>query len=67
MTYVLALAATAVSAGATSLLAISEWVADAPPEVLGSLDARRGPLSFFDVATDRVTVREAQRARPPGC
>ncbi|GAB7101698.1 hypothetical protein JCM4814A_94890 [Streptomyces phaeofaciens JCM 4814] len=23
--------------------------------------------SFFDVATDRVTVREAQRARPPGC
>ncbi|MFJ7898886.1 hypothetical protein [Streptomyces anthocyanicus] len=25
------------------------------------------PLSFFDVATDRVTGREAQRARPPGC
>jgi hypothetical protein len=25
------------------------------------------PMSFFDVATDRVTVREAQRARPPGC
>ncbi|MGA5275461.1 hypothetical protein ACPCKL_16995 [Streptomyces cellulosae] len=24
-------------------------------------------VSFFDVATDRVTVREAQRARPPGC
>ncbi|WP_199819349.1 hypothetical protein [Streptomyces sp. NRRL S-378] len=24
-------------------------------------------MSFFDVATDRVTVREAKRARPPGC
>ncbi|WKE68157.1 hypothetical protein [Streptomyces sp. WP-1] len=24
-------------------------------------------LSFFDLATDRVMGREAQRARPPGC
>ncbi|MER7773252.1 hypothetical protein [Kitasatospora sp. NPDC096140] len=31
LTYVLALAATAVLAGAASLLAISEWAADAPP------------------------------------
>ncbi|KOG29654.1 MULTISPECIES: ArsR/SmtB family transcription factor [Streptomyces] len=28
---------------------------------------RPDTLSFFDVATDRVTVREAKRARPPGC
>ncbi|MET8730760.1 hypothetical protein ABZV81_26790 [Streptomyces parvus] len=28
---------------------------------------RANALSFFDVATDRVTVREAERARPPGC
>lgn len=35
-----------------------------------SCTAAPGPhrsLSFFDVATVRVTVREAQRARPPGC
>ncbi|WP_406719139.1 helix-turn-helix domain-containing protein [Streptomyces althioticus] len=24
-------------------------------------------LSFFELATDRVMGREAQRARPPGC
>ncbi|MFI1980768.1 hypothetical protein [Streptomyces wedmorensis] len=28
---------------------------------------REDSVSFFDVATDRVTVREAQRARPPCC
>ncbi|WP_199918818.1 transposase family protein, partial [Streptomyces sp. NRRL S-15] len=37
LVYVLALAACAVLAGATSLLAISEWPADASPPVLDRL------------------------------
>lgn len=35
-------------------------------EVLACLRARR-PVSFFELATDQVTVHEAQRARPPSC
>jgi hypothetical protein len=27
---------------------------------------KQNTMSFFERATDRVTVREAQRARPPG-
>ncbi|MFJ3921664.1 hypothetical protein [Streptomyces sp. NPDC090022] len=27
----------------------------------------RASVSFFELATDRMTAREAQRARPPGC
>lgn len=37
---VLALAACAVLAGATSLLAVGEWIADAPPQVLEQLGVR---------------------------
>ncbi|MFJ4910765.1 hypothetical protein ACIQCR_35160 [Streptomyces sp. NPDC093249] len=32
---------------------------------MGQLD-KDGSVSFFERTTDRVTVREAQRARPPG-
>ncbi|GAA2405473.1 hypothetical protein GCM10010420_36590 [Streptomyces glaucosporus] len=38
-----ALAACAVLTGATSLLAISEWAADAPPSVLDRIGARTQP------------------------
>ncbi|PBC72149.1 IS4 family transposase [Streptomyces sp. TLI_235] len=57
LAYVLALAATAVLAGATSLLAISEWAADAPPEVLGLLGARRDPLTGRHPAPGEATIR----------
>lgn len=50
LVYVLALAASAVLTGATSLLAISEWANDAPQSVLAALG---GPL---DVLTARHPV-----------
>ncbi|MFD5191462.1 transposase family protein [Streptomyces sp. NPDC058357] len=42
---VLAIRAAAVLTGATSLLAISEWAADAPQQVLARLGARRDPFT----------------------
>ncbi|MFJ1550892.1 transposase family protein [Streptomyces sp. NPDC088246] len=45
LVYVLALAACAVLADATSLLAVGEWISDAPPAVLDRLGARRDPLT----------------------
>ncbi|MFD1313969.1 transposase family protein, partial [Streptomyces kaempferi] len=41
---VLALAACAVPAGATSLLAVGEWITDAPPHVLEHVGMRLAPL-----------------------
>lgn len=41
---VLALAACAVLAGATSLLAVGEWIIDPPPHALEHVDVRLGPL-----------------------
>lgn len=41
---VLSLAACAVLAGATSLVAVGEWIADAPEHVLEQLGARPDPL-----------------------
>ncbi|MEV5785072.1 transposase family protein [Streptomyces sp. NPDC052287] len=41
---VLALAACAVLAGATSLLAVGEWITDAPPHVLEHVGMRLDPL-----------------------
>ncbi|WP_282190333.1 transposase family protein [Streptomyces mirabilis] len=41
----LALTACAVLAGATSLLAVGEWITDAPPSVLERLGVRPDPLS----------------------
>jgi predicted transposase YbfD/YdcC len=57
LAYVLALAATAVLAGATSLLAIGEWAADAPPEILDALGARRDPLTGRHPAPGEATIR----------
>ncbi|MET8138021.1 transposase family protein [Streptomyces sp. NPDC005251] len=42
---ILALAACAVLAGATSLLAVGEWIADAPPQVLERIGVRLDPCS----------------------
>jgi DDE_Tnp_1-associated len=53
----LALSACAVLAGATSLLAIGEWIADAPPQVLDRLGARYDPLTRRHRVPDEATVR----------
>jgi len=57
LVHVLALAATAVLSGATSLLAISEWAADAPHDVLLALGARRDPLITRHKAPGEATIR----------
>lgn len=50
---VLALAACALLAGATSGLAVGEWIADAPPHVLQRLGVRIDPLFALDQAVGR--------------
>jgi predicted transposase YbfD/YdcC len=54
---VLAVAVCAVLAGATSLAAIGEWAADAPPGVLLTLGIRPDPLTGVVRAPDEATVR----------
>ncbi|WP_308380131.1 ISAs1 family transposase [Streptomyces sp. ISL-43] len=54
---VLALTACAVLAGATSLLAVGEWIADAPGDVLEQLGARPDPLLPRRVLPAETTVR----------
>jgi predicted transposase YbfD/YdcC len=51
------LAATAVLAGATSLLASSEWAADAPQDVLLALGARHDPLITRHKVPGEATIR----------
>lgn len=53
----LAICAAAVSTGATSLLAISEWAADAPQQVLARLGARRDPFTGRHRAPCETTIR----------
>ncbi|MFD9509481.1 transposase family protein [Streptomyces mirabilis] len=53
----LALAACAVLAGATSLLAMGEWITDAPPSVLERLGVRPDPLSPKRCLPAEATVR----------
>lgn len=56
LAFVLALTACAVLAGATSLLAVGEWIADVPPHV------RRGHLRFGrPVGVYRDTSARAER------
>ena len=55
--YVLALAACAVLTGATSLLAVSEWAADAPREVLDRIGAPRCPLTGIRPVPCETTIR----------
>ncbi|WP_329449168.1 ISAs1 family transposase (plasmid) [Streptomyces sp. NBC_01426] len=57
LVHVLALAAAAVLAGATSLLAISEWAADAPRDVLLALGARHDPLITRPKVPGEATIR----------
>ncbi|MCX5506130.1 ISAs1 family transposase (plasmid) [Streptomyces sp. NBC_00053] len=54
---VLALTACAVLAGATSLLAVGEWIADAPPSVLEHLGIRPDPLFPKRCLPAETTVR----------
>jgi hypothetical protein len=54
---VLAVAASAVLTGATSLLAISEWAADASQSVLTRLGARRDPFTGRLKAPCEATLR----------
>ncbi|MGW1507214.1 transposase family protein [Streptomyces mirabilis] len=54
---VLALAACAVLAGATSLLAVGEWIADAPEHVLEQLGACPDPLLPEQLTPSESAVR----------
>ncbi|MFJ8551241.1 transposase family protein [Streptomyces sp. NPDC093676] len=54
---VLALAACAVLARATSLLAVGEWIADAPPQVLERLGVRPDPVLPRRLVPAETTVR----------
>ncbi|WP_232543835.1 transposase family protein [Streptomyces buecherae] len=54
---VLALTACAVLAGATSVLAVSEWIADAPPHILERLGVRLDPLFPKRFLPGETTVR----------
>lgn len=54
---VLALTACAVLAGATSLLAVGEWIADAPPHLLFRLGVRPDPLAPARSLPAETTVR----------
>ncbi|MDQ0797350.1 putative transposase YbfD/YdcC [Streptomyces sp. B1I3] len=53
----LALAACAVLAGATSLLAVGEWIADAPPQVLEQLGVQPDPVLPRRLVPAEATVR----------
>lgn len=61
LTFVLALAACAVLAGAKSLTAIAEWAADAPPDVLAALSGPirepAGPLAPAEATVRRMLQR----------
>ncbi|WP_318656753.1 MULTISPECIES: ISAs1 family transposase [Streptomyces] len=57
LVFVLALAACAVLAGATSLLAVSEWAADAPQAVLDRIGAHRCPLTGVRLVPCETTIR----------
>jgi predicted transposase YbfD/YdcC len=55
-------AAAAVLAGARSFTAVSEWVADAPPQVLAALGIRRDPLTRRFQPPDEATIRRVLEA-----
>jgi predicted transposase YbfD/YdcC len=57
LVYVLALAASAVLTGATSLLAISEWAADAPQSVLATLGGTLDVLTGRHPVPGEATLR----------
>jgi hypothetical protein len=57
LTSLLLAAIAAVLAGARSLTAIGEWVADAPPQVLAALGIRRDPITRGFEPPDEATIR----------
>jgi predicted transposase YbfD/YdcC len=57
LTSLLLAAIAAVLAGAQSLAAVGEWVADAPPQVLAALGIRRDPLTRRFEPPDEATIR----------
>jgi predicted transposase YbfD/YdcC len=57
LVYILALAAAAVLGGATSLLAVGEWVADAPVNTLAALGGRPDRLTGRCPVPDESTIR----------
>ena len=57
LTSVLLASVAAVPAGARSLAAIGEWVADAPPAVLAAVGVRFGPLEGRFRPPDEATIR----------
>jgi len=57
LTSLLLSAVAAVLAGARSFAAIGEWVADAPPQVLGPLGVRWDPLTRRFEPPDEATIR----------
>jgi predicted transposase YbfD/YdcC len=59
LTSLLLAAVAAVLAGARSFTAIGEWVADAPPQVLGPLGIRRDPLTARFEPPGEATIRRA--------
>jgi predicted transposase YbfD/YdcC len=56
----------AVLAGARSLAAIGEWVADAPPGVLAALGVRFDPLAGRFRPPDEATIRRVLESVDPG-
>ncbi|GAB1327578.1 transposase family protein [Streptomyces sennicomposti] len=61
---VLALAACAVLAVATSVLAVGEWIADAPPQVLERLGVYLDPVLPRRLVPAETTVRRLLAPRP---
>ena len=59
LVYLLALTAAAVLAGASSLAAVGEWVADAPAGVLAALGGRTDRLTGQCPRPDEATIRRA--------
>ena len=62
LTSLLLAAAAAVLAGAQSLTAVGEWVADAPPQVLAALGIRRDPLTGRFQPPAEATIRRVLEA-----
>jgi DDE_Tnp_1-associated len=62
LTSLLLAAVAAVLAGAQSLTAVGEWVADAPPQVLAALGIRHDPLTGRFQPPAEATIRRALEA-----
>lgn len=62
LTSLLLAAVAAVLAGARSFTAVSEWVSDAPPQVLAALGVRRDPLAGRFQPPDEATIRRVLEA-----